>query len=142
MVRRSRTAWEHIHASSFDRRAFGTGATMSKTTTQTSQVRDLNDGFRHAGPTGGSGQWFLTAGVHALGVSGSAEAMRKVRDFDQFTEDNDPYGTHDFGAFELMGERLFWKIDCYGLDMQSGSPDEADPTVTRRVLTIMLASEY
>ena len=32
-----------------------------------------------------------------------AAAIRKVVDFDDFNEDNDPYGEHDFGSFELAG---------------------------------------
>ncbi len=65
-----------------------------------------------------------------------------MRDFEDFTADNDPYGEHDFGAFQLGGEKLFWKIDYYDLALEMGSPDPADPAVTRRILTIMLAEEY
>ena len=68
--------------------------------------------------------------------------LQKVRSFDAFGEDNDPHGEHDFGAFDLCGERLFWKIDYYDKDLSFGSPEPADPAVTRRVLTIMLASDY
>jgi hypothetical protein len=28
--------------------------------------------------------------------------------FDAFTEDDDPWGEHDFGAFDHEGERIFW----------------------------------
>ncbi len=59
-----------------------------------------------------------------------------------FTPDNDPFGEHDFGAFEQNGERIVWKIDYYDLAMEFGSPDPADPYQTTRVLTIMLAGEY
>ena len=40
-------------------------------------------------------------------------ATRAVASFAAFTEDNDPYGEHDFGAFHLSGDKLFWKIDTY-----------------------------
>ncbi len=62
--------------------------------------------------------------------------------FDAFTPDNDPHGERDFGSFEHEGERIFWKIDYYDRSLQFGSEDPSDPRQTRRVLTIMLASEY
>ncbi|MEQ1708542.1 MAG: DUF3768 domain-containing protein [Terricaulis sp.] len=34
------------------------------------------------------------------------------------------------------------EIDCYNKSLRYGSDDPADPAVTTRVLTIMLASEY
>ena len=52
------------------------------------------------------------------------------------------YGEHDFGALEVDGERLFWSIDYFDRSLAAGSPDQADPSVTTRVLTIMLAEEY
>ena len=42
----------------------------------------------------------------------------------------------------VVDQRLFWKIDYYDHSMQHGSPDPADPAVTERVMTIMLAAEY
>jgi hypothetical protein len=53
-----------------------------------------------------------------------------------------PYGEHDFGSFEIAGEKVFWKIDYYDLSLEFGSNDSADPAQTKRVLTILLAEEY
>lgn len=84
----------------------------------------------------------VTVGVRSLHEEATSAALAKVRSFDAFTTDNDPYGEHDLGSFKLGGERLFWKIDYYDRTLSAGSPDPADPSVTARVLTIMLASEY
>ncbi|MEM9501614.1 MAG: DUF3768 domain-containing protein [Pseudomonadota bacterium] len=46
------------------------------------------------------------------------------------------------GAFDHDGQRIFWKIDYYGPDIMSGSEDPSDPDATRRVLSIIRASEY
>jgi len=103
-------------------------------------IRELNDAFR----TGdiAAGQWMITRGVASFGPDFVALAARAVRAFDRFTEDNDPYGEHDFGAFTLAGESLFWKIDYYDPTLSFGSDDPGDPALTRRVLTLMLAGEY
>jgi len=84
----------------------------------------------------------VTAGVDALPSDVKAIVIRTVATFTDFTPDNDPHGEHDFGSFELAGQKFFWKIDYYDAAMEFGSEDPADPAVTTRVLTIMLASEY
>ena len=84
----------------------------------------------------------VTEGISAQGPEFVAETVSAVRSFDTFTEDNDPWGEHDFGAIEMGDQKIFWKIDPYDLDLQSHSPNPANPAVTHRVLTIMLASEY
>ncbi len=68
--------------------------------------------------------------------------LNLVKGFDDFSERNDPFGEHDFGAIEYEGNTVFWKIDYYDLDLMHHSPDPSDPHVTRRVLTIMLGEEY
>ena len=84
----------------------------------------------------------ITAGVEALPSDQRRSILAKVRAFDAFTEDNDPHEEHDFGVVEHGGVRCFWKIDYYDREMEMLSPDPADPSVTTRVLTIMLAEEY
>jgi Protein of unknown function (DUF3768) len=110
------------------------------TSTTCNRVRELNDAFRTCGPV--PGQWMLTRGVASMGAEFAVLATTAVRSFDGFTPDNDPYGEHDFGSFRLCGETLFWKIDYYDPSLSYGSDDPADAAVTRRVLTVMLASEY
>jgi uncharacterized protein DUF3768 len=105
------------------------------------RIRELNDAFRKTlNPA--LGRAMLTAGVNALSDGTRAAVIQKVREFAEFTPDNDPHGEHDFGSFEVDGNRLFWKIDYYAPDMEGGSENAADPTVTTRVLTIMFAEEY
>lgn len=106
---------------------------------KTERIRRLNDYFRRSGL---GGDILITPGIQSLGETAMQAIASKVSDFDQFGHDNDPHGEHDFGAFDQDGERIFWKIDYYGPDMMSGSEDPSDPDATRRVLTIMLASEY
>lgn len=102
-------------------------------------ITNLNDTFRKAGP---GPDWIITCGVAALGQFDVHWACETVVDYDEFRESADPHGEHDFGTFMIDQHRLFWKIDYYDLRLDMGSPDPSDPTVTRRVLTIMLASEY
>lgn len=101
-------------------------------------IAALNDACR-AMPGAG---WMLTRGVQALSPAALGQAVEAVCRFSAFGEDNDPYGERDFGAFDLNGDRLFWKIDYYDLDLCMASPNPADPAVTQRVLTLMLAEEY
>ncbi len=42
----------------------------------------------------------------------------------------------------IAGNKLFWKINYYDRDLEFGSENPADPAITARVLTIMLAEEY
>lgn len=101
-------------------------------------IAALNDAFRRQPGPG----WVMTAGVHALGLAFIGAAVRAVRAQDRFDAEDDPYGEHDFGAVTVEGQKLFWKIDYYDLALAFGSPDPADPAVTCRVLTIMLAQDY
>jgi hypothetical protein len=108
-------------------------------TTTTERIRALNDQLR---TTGQGGDLVVTRGIAALEVDAKASIFAAVQTFDRFTTDNDPHGEHDFGLIEIAGERIMFKIDYYDRSMTGHSPDESDPNVTRRVLTIMLANEY
>ena len=104
-----------------------------------SPIARLNDELRR---TFSGGKIMMTAGINALPDDAKAKVLSAVRSFNDFTEDNDPHNEHDFGSIAVNGEKCFWKIDCYDKSMEYGSENPADPAVTTRVLTIMLASEY
>lgn len=115
------------------------------TETETDRTRRLNDEMRAGILTGGSeayGTVVMTRGVADCGHDFVARVGKAVASFDAFDPANDPYAEHDFGAFDIDHQKLFFKIDYYSLDMKSHSPDKSDVGVTHRVLTIMLASEY
>jgi hypothetical protein len=103
------------------------------------RIRRLNDTFRRRFL---GGKVFLTEAIRALGPERMEEVCRRVRTFDAFTPDNDPYQEHDFGAFDEGGIRMFWKIDYFDDAMECASPNPSDPEVTTRVMTIMLAEEW
>jgi Protein of unknown function (DUF3768) len=107
--------------------------------TTTERIRALNDQLRTSGE---GGDIVATRGIATLELLTKATIFAAVQSFDSFTPDNDPYGEHDFGLLEVAGERVMFKIDYYDRAMAGHSPDASDPAVTRRVLTIMLASEY
>jgi hypothetical protein len=106
---------------------------------QRASIARLNDKLRaqHRG-----GRVMLTQGVQALGPEFVAAALAAVAAFNGFNADNDPYGEHDCASLTLGAERLIWKIDYYDQSLSAASPDPADPAVTVRVLTLMLAAEY
>lgn len=116
-----------------------TSCNLQKNKTRTQTIAGLNDAFRR---TLVGGQVLVTNGVLALGAADVDTTFNTVRRFSDFGADNDPYGEHDFGVVTCEGQEIFWKIDYYDAQLECGSPDPADPSVTTRVLTIMLASEY
>ena len=73
------------------------------------------------------GKVTITAGVYALPDMVKAAALLKAATFDQFNENNDPHGEHDFGSFELCGRKFFWKVDYFDRARQFGSEDPSDP---------------
>ena len=111
---------------------------------RTKTIQELNDRFRK-GDTTIPGTVVITNGVQALlekaGESGQGLAAA-VQIFDDFTEENDPNGEHDFGKFSFLDAELFWKIDQYNTAYDGGSEDPTNLEKTSRMLTIMLTHEY
>jgi hypothetical protein len=103
------------------------------------RVRALNDELRK---TGAGGKTYISRGILSKDADFIAKVTVAVRSFDAFSDDNDPWQEHDCATLDVNGEPVMFKIDYYDEDMQFGSPDPANPAVTQRVLTIMLAEEY
>ncbi len=106
---------------------------------QTERIRALNDDLRQ---NLGHGRAVMTPGVAALGPEAVARIIKTIKVYDDFCHANDPHQEHDFGSFEADGHTIFFKIDYYDATLTEHSPDPADPAVTERVVTIMLAEEY
>lgn len=98
------------------------------------KIAQLNDRFR-----GSCVDVNLTRGV-VYGLSDHIGLLKAIESFDKFTEDNDPYGEHDFGSLRWESQKVFWKIDYYDPELKFGL-DPLDPKC-RRVMTVMLAEEY
>ena len=102
-------------------------------------VRALNDGFRRSFV---GGLALVSAGVEDLPAERKRAILAQVRAFAAFDEDDDPNGERDLGVVEDAGVRCLWKIDRYDREMESLSPDPADPALTTRVLSVTLVDEY
>ena len=121
--------------------------------TRAERIARLNDLARRA--MGVACVVVATEGIRALPEVDQSRLRELLETFDAFTADNDPYGERDFGAIYQgvdgvwsasrpidVAVTVFWKIDAYDRELRFGSEDPADPAVTQRVLTLMLASEY
>jgi hypothetical protein len=107
--------------------------------TASQRIQVLNDWLRMHGA---GGRVVMTSGVAALNDDVRQKVIRAIRAFDAFTEDNDPHGEHDCAIIDVDGLTVMFKIDYYDLTLSHHSPNPADPAVTMRVLTVMLAEEY
>ena len=103
------------------------------------RIRELNDRLRRKAI---GGRIVITRGIQALDADDLRAVLLAVARFDDFSEDNDPWGEHDCATLTVDGHRLIFKIDYYDRDLAYHSPDASDPAVTEWVMTVMLAEEY
>lgn len=123
---------------------------------QLDTIRRLNDAARSNPGTRSIAN--VTIGFQSLPDADRFAALAVIVSFSKFDGNNDPYGEHDFGAVyrlasgrwtqqrpsddKEVSETVFWKVDCYDTTLTYGSEAPWDEQQTKRVLTIMLASEY
>lgn len=127
-----------------------------QTPEHTDAIRRLNDAARAV--PGVTSLASVTLGFQSLPEAARFAALAAIARFSKFDDNNDPYGEHDFGAIYRLVDgpwteerpdeettialTVFWKIDYYDPSMTFGSDAPWDEERTKRVLTIMLASEY
>jgi hypothetical protein len=102
------------------------------------RIRHLNDLLRCKGL---GGEVMVTAGIDALGVAMVIRILREVALFTAFTTDNDPHGERDCARLKVDELSILWKIDYFDRSLNYHSLNPADPVVTRRIMTVMLAHE-
>ena len=131
-------------------------AAVQSSARQRDRIARLNDLARRA--MGVACTAIATVGFRSLSASDQSCVRELIETYDAFDEGNNTHGERDFGTIYQLAcgrwtterprlrddehERVFWKFDYYDRDLQFGSEDAANPAVTRRVLTIMLADEY
>ena len=112
---------------------------MNETENKTEQTTKINDKVRKALIRD---RLMITIGVQGLSTDTQTKIMQAIAEFDDFKESNDPHKEHDFGAVEVDGHKVFFKLDYYDNALEYGSPYLYDRAVTRRVMTVMLAKEH
>ena len=114
-------------------------AVVDATVPRAEAIARLNDNLRKEGA---GGTIVITRGVASIEGFDRQELLAALADFDSFDHDNDPHGERDFGDLTLWGTDMLFKFDYYDPGLCFGSNNPADPSVTCRVLTIMLPEEW
>lgn len=107
--------------------------------TKAAEIRRLNDQLRCEWI---GGRITLTNGIAALDEPLVSKILVAVASFDGFDKENDPHGEHDCAILTVDSISVLFKIDYYDSTMSQGSEDPSDPSITARVLTVMLTEEY
>jgi hypothetical protein len=98
-------------------------------------IAALNDAFRKAGP---APDWYITQGARAL--PDHEGLIQAVQNFDDFNPGLDAYGEHDMGEIHWHSNKVWFKFDYYDQELRYWCDPLSEEC--RRVLTILLASEY
>lgn len=88
------------------------------------------------------GKLVMTAGIAAQSDEFRTALIDALVAFDAFDQDSDPYGLHEMGVLEIEREKVWFKFDLYDENYEYGAETPTDPKRTRRVLTLLLPSEY
>ena len=132
----------------------GTSPTQDDYVPDAARIAAQNDVFRrrmgsvvagafHSGGADLRGRVFATATGAARGRPFVLACLRAIGGVTNFPPEDDPDGLHDFGAVEVEGARVWWKIDLYSADrLEWGSEHPDDPARTYRVPTLLFPEDW
>jgi hypothetical protein len=78
-------------------------------------IAQLNDDMRR-NPFGTGKRTVVTRGVNHLGPDFTKKALAAVAAFDTFTSGDNVHRERDYGAFEIDGHKLMFRIDYLDVD--------------------------
>ena len=119
------------------RTKMATGTIEMTDTEKSAKITELNDKARQ-----NLSNYSFTQGVRGLNREQLNDLIKLVKEFDDFTEENDPHHEHDMGKIEFNGESYYFKIDYYDNQLKYGSEFPEDESITRRIITVMETDEY
>lgn len=106
-------------------------------------ISKQNDNFRKSPIiTEDMGKIVFTQAIESEGLDFFLEALEKIRSFEDFDPDIDPFGTHEMGKIEVQGKNVWFKIDLYNTDYTFAPEDPTDLAQTRRILTVLFPTDY
>ena len=115
------------------------GSTATTDLPRAEAIAVQNDKLRKMGE---GGSIMITSNVQRITGFDPAVLAAALANYDGFDADNDPHGERDFGCMTMWGYDLIWKIDYYDKELEFGSDDPADPKLTHRILTAMVAGDW
>lgn len=106
-----------------------------------------NDEFRASLPLAADGLLSFSPGLSQLWADSAAidvfmARCDLIKIVAEFQHSAAPDAKRDFGLFVWREHECCWKIDYFDPKLGERSRNPADPACTRRVLTIMLFSEF
>lgn len=107
--------------------------------TATATVAQFNDELRMYGI---GGRVVLTQAIANLALCDRLAVIQAIREFEEFSQENDPHKEHAFGVLTVNRRKIFWKIDYNYKNFLNGTAASGDAAAIVRELTVMLADEY
>jgi hypothetical protein len=105
-------------------------------------IAKINDEFREKLVPDDFNDVFISLEVSFLEDDELEGLKEMIRKYNNFNDDNDPYGEHDMGSLTYNSRTYFFKIDYFKLGNFNEGADPYQEKEVSRVMTIMHASEY